>query len=976
MDMQALGRNALTSTCVAALTAFATPVSAADWLGGSADWNTAANWLPAAVPGAGTDIVINGSPAFAPVIDGFAANGRNLKVGATPGPITLTVRNGGSLTTSDSMIGNAAGERGIILVDASTLTATNLEAGFNGNGTLRLTNGASAVIGSSLAGVFAGSEGHIEVTGPSTSWTTTSVSVVGDGGVGTFILSGKAKANDRSLAVGQAATGNGSALATGQGTLWNVTGSIVVASRGRGLLEIRDGARMETAALGYVGHYAGSNGELRVSGGGSSFKTVSFVTIGHEGTGKVLVEDGATVDTKQGIVGREVGSNGTVRITGEGTTWLGTVYLMAAHLGKAEITVDSGATVRIDNGAGMISIANGAGSQGTFNIGAGQTEAARGAGFLDVAEIRFGPGAGTLVLNHTDAAYALGARITRNGTIRHLAGNTSFNGDSSTFAGNTQVTGGRLSVDGKLGGTLNVSGSGILGGTGAVGSLSIGAGGTLAPGNSVGSLTVTGNLAFAPGSTYEVEISAAGADRTNVGGAATLTGGTVTTTVAPGTQIQRQYVILNATGGLGGTRFASVGAPAGFGAELAYDANNVYLNLSLLLAGASGLTTNQQSVANAINSYFNTNGTIPAGFAALSPTGLTSVTGEAATGSLSSGVQAADQFLGLISDPHLQGGAPAGAGNTIAGYDEDATTTRGTTDAAYAALLGKAGAHGAVDRVFATRWAIWGAAYGGSERSGGNATIGAQDYSGRSWGIASGAEHRLGDSRIGFAFGGGGSGFSLANGLGGGSSGSFGAGLYGSHNFGDAYLSGALAYGWHNSRTERSVGGDTLTGRFNAHSLSARAEAGYRIGVGATGFTPYGALQAISYRLPAYAESATGAGTFAIAYGRQSKTAARTELGLRLDHDLAMGDTVARLSGRAAWAINAGSTRSVSGAFQALPGQAFTITGATPDRHAMLVEAGAEFTFASGLAAKLSFDGEFSRNVRSYGARARLSYAW
>ena len=47
----------------------------------------------------------------------------------------------------------------------------------------------------------------------------------------------------------------------------------------------------------------------------------------------------------------------------------------------------------------------------------------------------------------------------------------------------------------------------------------------------------------------------------------------------------------------------------------------------------TGLTVNQQNVANAITNFFNTAGGIPLVFGGLTPTGLTQLSGESATGS-------------------------------------------------------------------------------------------------------------------------------------------------------------------------------------------------------------------------------------------------------------------------------------------------------------------------------------------------------
>ncbi len=81
-------------------------------------------------------------------------------------------------------------------------------------------------------------------------------------------------------------------------------------------------------------------------------------------------------------------------------------------------------------------------------------------------------------------------------------------------------------------------------------------------------------------------------------------------------------------------------------ATLSYDPNNVFLNVNVNFAPtAGGLTVNQQNVANTLTTFFNTTGGIPAAFAALTPAGLTTASGELGTGIIQSAINADGQFL-------------------------------------------------------------------------------------------------------------------------------------------------------------------------------------------------------------------------------------------------------------------------------------------------------------------------------------------
>ena len=73
-------------------------------------------------------------------------------------------------------------------------------------------------------------------------------------------------------------------------------------------------------------------------------------------------------------------------------------------------------------------------------------------------------------------------------------------------------------------------------------------------------------------------------------------------------------------------------------------------------------------------------------------------------------------------------------------------------------------------------------------------------------GGAVGADYRFSPyTMAGFALAGGGTNFSVANGLGSGRSDLFQAGAFIRHTVGPAYVTGALAYGWQDITTDRTV---------------------------------------------------------------------------------------------------------------------------------------------------------------------------
>jgi hypothetical protein len=156
-------------------------------------------------------------------------------------------------------------------------------------------------------------------------------------------------------------------------------------------------------------------------------------------------------------------------------------------------------------------------------------------------------------------------------------------------------------------------------------------------------MTVAGNLAFQSGAFYVVQVIDSTSSITNVTGTASLAG-TVQANVNLAEPLTgtKKYDILHSAG-LGGTTFNGlVLSDPNFRGVLSYDATDAFLTLEaqLGIGGIGGnLTQNQQNVANALNNFFNSGGTLPPPFLPLfGLTGtslhnaLDQVSGEPATG--------------------------------------------------------------------------------------------------------------------------------------------------------------------------------------------------------------------------------------------------------------------------------------------------------------------------------------------------------
>jgi len=276
------------------------------------------------------------------------------------------------------------------------------------------------------------------------------------------------------------------------------------------------------------------------------------------------------------------------------------------------------------------------------------------------------------------------------------------------------------------------------------------------------------------------------------------------------------------------------------------------------------------------------------------------------------------------------------------------------------------------------RWSVWGAGYGGTSNTDGNAAVGSSDTRARIYGGAAGLDYRLApDTLVGFSLGGAASDYNLTTGLGGGRSEMFQAGIYGRHFAGPAYIAAALAYAWQDVTTDRIALLNSYRANFDADAISGRLEGGWRFALGNSGLTPYAAGQFTTFFLPNYAEQTiAGVNTFALAYGEQDVTASRSELGLRADTSFASADAIVTLRGRAAWAHNFNVDRSIGAIFQTLPGSAFTVNGAAQARDSALVSAGAEARWLNGWSVAANFEGEFSNVTESYAGKGVVRYQW
>jgi hypothetical protein len=341
---------------------------------------------------------------------------------------------------------------------------------------------------------------------------------------------------------------------------------------------------------------------------------------------------------------------------------------------------------------------------------------------------------------------------------------------------------------------------------------------------------------------------------------------------------------------------------------------------------------------------------------------LTPVSGEAVTGAQQGAFQIMTEFLTLMMDPFVYGrtGLPPELAPAYPAVYKEPVARRALAP-------------------FEQRWTVWGGGYGATSRTTGDPiVIGSHDLSATTGGGAAGLDYQLSPyTVVGFALGGGGTNWSVAQGLGGGHSDVFQVGVYGITNFDPAYFAASFGFAEHWMRTNREVFGFEFATNFNAHSYGGRAEAGYHLGWPVFTVTPYAAVQAQAFQIPSLIETdVTGSG-LGFAFAGRTPTDTRSELGARFDRAVALSSsTVLALRAKVAWAHDWVSDPVFTAAFQMLPTASFLVSGATPPTDLALVSAGGELRLANGIALIAKFDGEFASHSSTYGGTGTIRYRW
>ncbi|MNK82754.1 Extracellular serine protease precursor [compost metagenome] len=988
-----LALQALSLSLVAASQAGAQSII---WNGAhNSDWLDSQNWASATLPSPTGNLFINGVTPNAPVIDNSSATAGVIFLGAIGGP-SLTVQNGGQLVSNTAIISNPTNSftPGTSELQSGTATVNgigsrwNAEAfnvGFYGSGTLNVTAGGRAIATTTVTlGAHAGSHGTLNIAGSGSSVQSGQLTV-SDSGVSLIKISNSGTAQASGLLVGNSAGSQGTIEIIGVGASLETSGGMTIGSRGTGTVDIKDGASATSGGRTYLGTYAGGIGQLSISGAGSQFSSLNdYIALGLDAGSKggLTATNGALVDAFQIIAGFNASTEGAIIADGPQTKLRTSGAFLIGYQGDGTATLSNGSIIETAN---RVRIADMAGSTGTLNIGAAAGETATAPGIVQAAlGVRFGNGTGRLVFNHSSSHYVFTPSISSlspgMGTIDMLAGTTILTGNSGGFSGQTNVLAGALTVNGTLGGTLNVASGASLHGTGQVGTTMLQSGATLAPGQAGGTLTVAGNLTFSPGSVYQVAVDSqsSASSRVVINGTANLAGSAVHIGPDGGFQTRREYTILTA-GAING-QFDTVSSNYAYlDPVLHYDTNNVVMQLARkqvpVNPGSSGTPTrpiafadaaqsgNQRAVADALDSLPVGNPlhdyilTLPEGATTAAFNSLSGEAHASVTSSLTSFTNTVRAVPLAYLRANLGAGMRAGAPIAQAGGTPSASALPSSNaQPAWAEVIGN--------------WQTF--------KGDGNAG----QVSQKTGGVFAGVDHALGGGwRLGGALGFTDSNIRVDDRSSKADIAGYSVALFGGKVFevgaGKLNLMAGTAYTWHDISTERytSVSGtsQTLTADYGASTTQLFAELGYALPVSDhVSIQPFAGLAWSDTRTRDFSESG---GSAALRGQSDSNKQTTSTLGLRALTDFTIGQTEGRLQATLGWRHAFGDVQSQT-IMSFDGGQAFSVAGAPIARDAALAELGVETAITRNATIGLTYSGQFGGGNRENAGSLHMTWRY
>lgn len=892
-----------------------------------------------------------------------------------------------------------------------------LRGGLNlGRGTLRVEDGALASAKEIVVGTTRGYDSHLIATGAGSRVTSNFLSVGTDlGARSTLAIEDGAVLNTAF----DARIGNGSgpgetdtlspkATVTGANSQWNVGRALTL----YGDLDVLNGGAVSVGSIEVAGvSGARKTAELTIAGNGSRFTSGSSVNVGDYGNGVLAVMDGGTFSAG----GNEVVLGKTGSGSNRGALIIGSRGNMDTGTGLTEPTLGAAGAVGTIDAQTAIALRGGLfrsyvyfnhtdGNYVFSNKMSGEGEVINSAGHTtlngDLSELQ--------------------ANVTARGGKLIIASDINTQKEDDIFEIQTlsAENGGTLILNATAGSDVNngqgyssaasIKAGGTLGGNGTLGQTEIQSGGHISPGDgNIGTLTLKRYLNFIGESFYDVDIAGDGrSDQLLVAGKTTISdrAKVQVTALDPQTSYKtgQSYRILTSDGGIDGQFAAAVSKSAFLDVALNHSANAVDLTIAQKDTGGEnpgGENPGGENPGGENPGGENPGGENPGGE---NPGGENPGSGKPGifqtvaesgnqwntAGALSTLTQSGPSLalynsLLLLSAPEareafnqLSGEVyPSMQSNLIAGSTQlfNVLNQRMLRLFDNDSLPIPPLAMSLVQPAQAQNSGVWGQTFSSWGKNSGNGNVGKLD--GNTTGFLLGADRKLTDHnvRIGGYFGYSRGDYDVDSRRSKADTDNYHLGLYAAGQQDAFSLRGALGYTWHKIEGKRNVdfGGfsDRLKSDYDANSLLAFTEAGYRFGQPEMNVEPFINLSYIRLHTDSFQESG---GAAALSVRNETMNTFYSTLGVRGVTELPKNVS---LYGSLGWQ-HAYGDKNTSSRMAFAGSDAFVTQGQAVDDNVMVGDIGVSVKLSRAATLDVGYQGQFGADTRVNSVNANLRWSF
>ncbi len=895
-----------------------------------------------------------------------------------------------------------------------------------GRGTLRVEDGALASAKEIVVGTTRGYDSHLIATGAGSRVTSNFLSVGTDlGARSTLAIEDGAVLNTAF----DARIGNGSgpgetdtlspkATVKGDNSQWNVGRALTL----YGDLDVLNGAAVNVGNIQVAGvSGARKTAELTIAGNGSRFTSGSSVNVGDYGNGVLAVMDGGTFSAggNEVVLGKTgSGSNrGALIIGSRGNMDTGT-GLTEPTLGAAGAagTIDAQTAIALRGGLfrSYVYFNHTDGNYVFSNKMSGEGEVINSAGHTtlngDLSELQ--------------------ANVTARGGKLIIASDINTQKEDDIFEIQTlgAENGGTLILNATAGTDVNnglgyssaasIKAGGTLGGNGTLGQTEIQSGGHISPGDgNIGTLTLKRYLNFIGESFYDVDIAGDGrSDQLLVAGKTTISdrAKVQVTALDPQTSYKtgQSYRILTSDGGIDGQFASAVSKSAFLDVALKHSANAVDLTIAQKDTGGEnpggenpgGENPGGENPGGENPGGENPGGENPGGEnpGGENPGGENPGSGKPGifqtvaesgnqwntAGALSTLAQRGPSLalynsLLLLSAPEareafnqLSGEVyPSMQSNLIAGSTQlfNVLNQRMLRLFDNDSLPVPPLAMSLVQPAQAQNSGVWGQTFSSWGRNSGNGNVGKLD--GNTTGFLLGADRKLADHnvRIGGYFGYSRGDYDVDSRRSKADTDNYHLGLYAAGQQDAFSLRGALGYTWHKIEGKRNVDfsgfSDRLKSDYDANSLLAFTEAGYRFGQPEMNVEPFINLSYIRLHTDSFQESG---GAAALSVRNETMDTFYSTLGVRGVTELPKNVS---LYGSLGWQ-HAYGDKNTSSRMAFAGSDAFVTQGQAVDDNVMVGDIGVSVKLSRAATLDVGYQGQFGADTRVNSVNANLRWSF